>query len=224
MIWTDLIKVHISDLSCSVNDHVRSRSTQINNIKTYVCSSIFRFLWSVLYIIVCHFVLFLLLVIDLYALLWFTVSDVKQELLAPPEHISSPSVLSGVRVAQFLVFCVMFNRSLLVILSLFPLVIVLSILLWFTVSDIKQELLTLPEYMSSPTNCSGVRVAQSLGFCVVFIVDRYLPFCPFFFWPSLCCLSFFDLRLLITPLVSFDHHCVVCPSLIYGFWLPLWYL
>jgi hypothetical protein len=39
----------------------------------------------------------------------------------------------------------------------------------------------------------------------------------------LCCLSFFDLRLLITPLVSFGH-CVVCPSLIYGFWLPLWYL
>jgi hypothetical protein len=29
--------------------------------------------------------------------------------------------------------------------------------------------------------------------------------------------------ILITPLVSFDH-CVVCPSLIYGFWLPLWYL
>jgi hypothetical protein len=26
-----------------------------------------------------------------------------------------------------------------------------------------------------------------------------------------------------TPLVSFDH-CVVCPSLTYGFWLPLWYL
>ena len=42
------------------------------------------------------------------------------------------------------------------------------------------------------------------------------------FWP-LCCLSFFDLRILITPLVSFDH-CVVCPSSIYGFWLPLWYL
>ena len=35
---------------------------------------------------------------------------------------------------------------------------------------------------------------------------------------SLCCLSF-DLRLLVTPLVSFSH-CVVCPS-IYGFWLLL---
>jgi hypothetical protein len=42
------------------------------------------------------------------------------------------------------------------------------------------------------------------------------------FWP-LCFLSFFDIRILITPLVSFGH-CVVCPSSIYGFWLPLWYI
>jgi hypothetical protein len=39
------------------------------------------------------------------------------------------------------------------------------------------------------------------------------------FW-SLYCL-FFDLRLLIIPLVSFGH-CIVC-SLIYVFWLPLLY-
>ena len=42
------------------------------------------------------------------------------------------------------------------------------------------------------------------------------------FWP-LCCLTFFDLQILITPLVSFGH-CVVCPSSIYRSWLPLWYL
>jgi hypothetical protein len=41
-------------------------------------------------------------------------------------------------------------------------------------------------------------------------------------WP-LCCLFFFTLRLLITPLVSFDY-CVVCPSSVYGFWLPFWCL
>ena len=41
-------------------------------------------------------------------------------------------------------------------------------------------------------------------------------------WP-LYCLSLLDLRLLITPLVSFGH-CIVCPSSIYDFWLPLWYL
>ena len=42
------------------------------------------------------------------------------------------------------------------------------------------------------------------------------------FWP-LCCVSFFDLQILITPLVSFGH-CVVCPSSIYRFWLLLCYL
>ena len=42
------------------------------------------------------------------------------------------------------------------------------------------------------------------------------------FWP-LCCLFFYDIRILITPLVSFDH-CFVCSSMIYWFWLPLWYL
>ena len=42
------------------------------------------------------------------------------------------------------------------------------------------------------------------------------------FW-SLHCLSFYALRLLITPLVSFGH-CIVCPSMLYGFSLPLWYL
>ena len=42
------------------------------------------------------------------------------------------------------------------------------------------------------------------------------------FWP-LCRLLFFDIRILITPLVYFDH-CVVSSSSIYGFWLSLWYL
>jgi hypothetical protein len=42
------------------------------------------------------------------------------------------------------------------------------------------------------------------------------------FWP-LCFLFLFDIRILIAPLVSFGH-CVFCSSLIYGFWLPLWYL
>jgi hypothetical protein len=40
---------------------------------------------------------------------------------------------------------------------------------------------------------------------------------------SLCCLFFFDLRILLTSLVSFGH-CVVCSSSTYGFSLPLWYL
>jgi hypothetical protein len=49
---------------------------------------------------------------------------------------------------------------------------------------VEQELLTLPEHLSSPPVFSGVRVTRSLALC----------------------------------------DCVVCSSLIYGFWLPLWYL
>ena len=70
------------------------------------------------------------------------------------------------------------------------LTIVLSVLLWFT------------------------------GHCVVWLLLWYLLSIvlsdyPFgIFWP-LYCLSFFDLQILITPLVSFVH-CVV--------WLLLWYL
>ena len=50
--------------------------------------------------------------------------------------------------------------------------------------------------------------------------DSDYPFC--IFWP-LCRLLFFDIEILITPLVSFGH-CVVSCSSIYRFWLPLWYL
>jgi hypothetical protein len=49
------------------------------------------------------------------------------------------------------------------------------------------------------TTCfSGVRVARSLAFSVVFCRSLFVLF---FFWP-LYCLSFYDLRLLITPLVQ----------------------
>ena len=68
------------------------------------------------------------------------------------------------------------------------------------VSIVEQELLTLPEHLSSPPVFSRVRVTRSLVLYVCF-VDRCLSFCTFFF-----------------------DHCVVCSSSIYGFWLPLWYL
>jgi hypothetical protein len=68
------------------------------------------------------------------------------------------------------------------------------------VSLVKQELLSLPEHLSSPPVFSGVRVTRSLVLYVCF-VDRCLFFCTFSF-----------------------GHCVVCSSSIYGFWLPLWYL
>jgi len=56
---------------------------------------------------------------------------------------------------------------------------------------VEQELFTLPEHPSSPPVFCGVRVTQSLVYCVVF------------------CRSFF-------VLFVFDH-CVVCPTSIDGF-------
>ena len=68
------------------------------------------------------------------------------------------------------------------------------------VSPVEQELLTLQEHLSWPPVFSGVRATRSLVLCVCF-VDCCLSVSTFFFL-SLCCLFFFDLRMLITPLVS----------------------
>ena len=61
---------------------------------------------------------------------------------------------------------------------------------------VKQDLLTLPEHLSSTQVFSKVLATRSLVLYKSF-VDGCLYF---FFWP-LCCL-FFDLRILVTPLVS----------------------
>jgi hypothetical protein len=61
------------------------------------------------------------------------------------------------------------------------------------------ELLTLPEHQSSHPVFSGVRVIRSIVFCVMFCRTLFILL-SFFCWP-LCCLSVFELRILITPLV-----------------------
>jgi hypothetical protein len=60
----------------------------------------------------------------------------------------------------------------------------------------------LPDYKADVLR--GVRVTRSLVLYVCF-VDRCLPFCTFF-WP-LCFLVFFDIRILITSLVSSNSSC-----------------
>ena len=57
---------------------------------------------------------------------------------------------------------------------------------------VEQELLTLPEHMSSPPVFSGVRVTRSFVLWVC-VVDRCFSF---FFWP-LCCLFFYDIRIMV---------------------------
>ena len=52
----------------------------------------------------------------------------------------------------------------------------------------------------SPPVYRGVRVTRSVVLYLC-IVDSRLTFCSLSFWP-LCCLFVFDIRLLITPLVS----------------------
>ena len=89
----------------------------------------------------------------------------KQELLTLPEHLSSPQVFSGVRVAQSLAFFVVFCRSLFVLFLSFLLpntdrrqqvedyVIVLSILR-FTASDF------LLWYLQTVLTCYNITVLQ----------------------------------------------------------------
>jgi uncharacterized membrane protein len=67
-----------------------------------------------------------------------------------------------------------------------------------TQTHIQEELLILPEHLSSPPVFIGVRVTRSLVLCM-FCISLF--FCSFSF-----------------------GHCVVCTSSIYGFWLSLWHL
>ena len=122
--------------------------------------------------------------------------------------------------------------------------IVLSVLLRYTDSD-------YPFGICWPLCCRfifdiGIRITPlvSFGHCVVSSSSIYIFWLPLWYilaivlsvllrytesdypfgilWP-LCCQFFFDIRILITSLVSFGHY-VVSSSSIYGFWLPLWYL
>jgi len=73
--------------------------------------------------------------------------------------------------------------------------------IWWGHGLLEQELLTLPGLLSPSPVCSGVRVTRSLVLCVCF---RSLFVLLSFFFLPLCCLSVFDLRILITPLISLN--------------------
>ena len=60
--------------------------------------------------------------------------------------------------------------------------------------------LTLSEHMTSYPVVTGVRVARTIVFCVMFCRSLFVLL-SVFFWP-LYCLSFLDIRLQITTLVS----------------------
>ena len=87
-------------------------------------------------------------------------------------------------------------------------------------ATLTQQLLPLPEHMSSPPVCSGVRVDWSLDFCVVFC--RSLLVFLFFsllvivlsvlrFTASDYPFGILDLRLLITPFGILDLRLLITP-------------
>ena len=65
---------------------------------------------------------------------------------------------------------------------------------------VEQEPPSIPKHMNLPSDLIRVCFAQCLVFCVDF--SRSLFVLSFFLSYPLCCLSFFVLQLLITPIVS----------------------
>ena len=119
-----------------------------------------------------------------------------------------------------------------------------SVLLWFMPSHYHFGIFC-PLYLLSYFNvCLLITPLVSFGHCIVCLTLMYAFWLPLWyllasvssvllwfvpsdypfgiFWP-LYRLSYFDLWLLIAPLVSFGH-CIVCPTSMYAFWLPIWYL
>ena len=155
----------------------------------------------------------------------------EQELLTLPHHLCSSPGLCG------FMYCMSF-------FVLFLLTIVLNVLLWCTVSYYLFGIFwplycmfffDVLFFITSFASFDHCIECPSLMYCFLLplwylltIVLNVLLWCTVsyylicIFWP-LYCMSFFDVLFLITSLVSFDH-CIVCPSLMYCFLLPLWYL
>ena len=72
------------------------------------------------------------------------------------------------------------------------------------IPHVEQELLTLPEHLKSSSVFSWVHITRSLVFCVVVYIALFVPL-SYFFWP-LYCLTVFDLRCPMIPLVSSNFY------------------
>ena len=113
---------------------------------------------------------------------------VEQELLSHPEHLSSSLFCSGLRVAQPVIFYICFEDhcfSFSPFVFSFLLAILLSLLLRSKAFDYPLGIISFGHSIVSPSS----------------IQDLWLPSLYHLFWPFYC-LSFFDLRPLITPLIS----------------------
>ena len=102
-------------------------------------------------------------------------------------------------------------------------VIVLSVLLWYT--DSHYLLVSFGHCVVCSSMIYGFWLPPWYLVAIVLSVSLWYTDSDYtlgIFWP-LCCLFFYDIHILITPLVSFGH-CVFCSSMIYKFWLHPWYL
>ena len=139
---------------------------------------------------------------------------VEQELLTLQEHMSSPPVFSGVRVTRSFVLCVcVVDRC----LSFFfwPLFFRAVVVVFVWQLDLPLSVQFVPiilEFVSSYPAHGDVYLMQHYVIKCVSDLRQVggflwvLRFPPpielsFFFWP-LCCLFFYDIRILVTPLVS----------------------
>ena len=171
--------------------------------------------------------LWYLLAIVVHVRLWYLASDYPFGIFWPLHSMS------------------VFDIRLLITSLWYLLAIVLDVRLWYPASDYF-PLVSFGHCSACPSLISGFWLP--LWYLLAIVLDVRLWYLasdyPFgIFWP-LYCMSVFDIWLLITPLVSFGHcialsvfdiwllitplvsfgHCIACPSLISGFWLPLWYL
>jgi hypothetical protein len=87
------------------------------------------------------------------------------------------------------------------------------------------SLVSLGHYIVCPSSSYGFWLLLLYLLAIILSVLHRVTASDYFFgifWP-LYCLSFIELRLLITSLVSLGHY-IVCPSSSYGFWFLLLYL
>ena len=132
----------------------------------------------------------------------------KQELFTLPEQLSLLTDFSEVLATKYVVFCVVYLWT-----HVFWVVYLWTHVFRFVFCFSLSNGFWLPlciSGMSSGSNewgscCPIYKFLYSVLYIIVCLLF-------FVFWPLFVC----------CPL-SFDH-CFVCPYLIYGFWLPLWYL
>ena len=155
-------------------------------------------------------------------------SDTPQPNISLSSHLVSfssslsfntPPVFKGVHVVHFLVFCVVFCRSLFVLLTF-----VLSVFLRCTDSDYTFGIF----WSLCCLSLCDVRFWLHLWYLLVIVLFVFVrctdsDYTFGIFW-SLCCLSLWDVRILITPWVSFWSLCCLSFYDLRILITSLWYL